>query len=62
MRDGLLTRNPAKDRARRRTVGPTATSREPGSPRDLALPDVATLNRLVAAVIQAATTKRGVMS
>jgi hypothetical protein len=53
VRDGILTRNPAKDRARRRTVGRTATSTEHGSPRDLALPDVATLSRLVAAVIKA---------
>jgi integrase len=53
VRDGLLTRNPAKDRARRRTVGRAVASAEPGSPRDLALPDVATLNRLVAAVIEA---------
>lgn len=52
VRDGLLVRNPAKDRARRRTVGRTAST-EPGSPRDLALPDVATLQRLVAAVIEA---------
>lgn len=48
VRDGLPARNPAKDRVRRRTV-----ATEPGSPRDLALPDVATLQRLVAAVIEA---------
>jgi integrase len=52
VRDGLLVRNPAKDRARRRTVG-RRSSTEPGSPRDLALPDVATLQRLVAAVMEA---------
>ena len=36
VRDGLLTRNPAKDRARRRTVGRHIAADEPGSPRDLA--------------------------
>ena len=54
VRDGILVRNPAKDRARRRTVGRSfGNSAEPGSPRDLALPDVATLDRLVEAVIEA---------
>lgn len=48
VRDGLLPRNPAKDRARRKsaTGGPEAHE---SNPRDLALPDVATLNRLVKA-------------
>ena len=52
VRDGLIPRNPAKDRARRKTVGKASTD-EPAeeSPRDLALPDVATLDRLVAAVV-----------
>lgn len=52
VRDGLIPRNPAKDRARRKTVGKGSTD-EPAevSPRDLALPDVATLDRLVAAVV-----------
>jgi hypothetical protein len=48
VRDALLVRNPAKDRARRRIVGrsdlPMAA---PESPRDFALPDVRTLSRLV---------------
>lgn len=54
VRDGILVRNPAKDRARRRTVGRSfGNAAELGSPRDLALPDVATLDRLVEAVIEA---------
>jgi integrase len=52
VRDGILTRNPARDRARRRTVGRSPTSDAPPSPRDLALPDVATLERLVARVVE----------
>lgn len=51
--DGILTRNPAKDRARRRTVGRSAGTSAPSSPRDLALPDVATLDGLVVTVIEA---------
>ncbi|MGB8383199.1 MAG: site-specific integrase [Dermatophilaceae bacterium] len=55
VRDGLLPRNPAKDRARRRSAGRgPAESKEPANPRDLALPDVATLDRLVAAVVDRA--------
>ena len=50
VRDGLLARNPAKDRARRRTAGRAIEADEPASPRDLALPDVETLNRLVESV------------
>ena len=54
VRDGIIVRNPAKDRARRRTVGRSfGNAAEPASPRDLALPDVATLDRLVDAVIEA---------
>lgn len=53
VRDGIIIRNPAKDRARRRTIGRTASTPEPGSPRDLALPDVATLQLLVDRVVQA---------
>jgi integrase len=53
VRDGIITRNPAKDRARRRTAGRSLGDQEPMSPRDLALPDVATLDRLVARVIEA---------
>ncbi len=49
VRDGIIVRNPAKDRARRRTVGRTLAGDERTSPRDLALPDVASLERLVAA-------------
>src|SRR3954453_2986999 len=53
VRDGLLVRNPAGDRARRRTVGRSPKSPEHASPRDLALPDVATLERLVTLLIEA---------
>lgn len=53
VRDGMIVRNPAKDRARRRTVGRSFGNTEPGSPRDLALPDVVSLDRLVEAVIEA---------
>ncbi len=53
VRDGLIVRNPAKDRARRRSVGRSPVDEGPTSPRDLALPDVATLERLVARVIEA---------
>jgi len=53
VRDGIIVRNPAKDPARRRTVGRSPVDQEPTSPRDLALPDVATLERLVARVIEA---------
>jgi integrase len=53
VRDGIIVRNPAKDRARRRTIGRTAPSSEPGSPRDLALPDVETLQLLVDQVVKA---------
>ena len=55
VRDGIIVRNPAKDRARRRTTGRSTgePDREPANPRDLALPDVGTLNRLVAKVVEA---------
>lgn len=55
VRDGVIMRNPAKDRARRKTVGRSFgnSDTEPASPRDLALPDVATLDRLVVAVVEA---------
>ena len=46
VRDGILPRNPAKDRARRRTAGRPTTTGAPASPRDLALPD-----RLVKSVV-----------
>lgn len=52
VRDGIIPRNPAKDRARRKTVGKVTDAPEGPSPRDLALPDVATLDRLVSAVVQ----------
>ena len=52
VRDGIIVR-PAKDRARRRTIGRTAPNSEPGSPRDLALPDVETLQLLVDQVVEA---------
>ncbi|WP_246131229.1 tyrosine-type recombinase/integrase [Cellulomonas aerilata] len=51
VRDGLLPRNPAKDRARRtRSAGQLAVHE--ANPRDLALPDVETLNRLRGAVVE----------
>jgi integrase len=52
VRDGLILRKPAKDRARRRS-----TARDPHAAdersRNLALPDVATLRALVEAVVEA---------
>jgi integrase len=47
-------RNPAKDRARRKTVGRSFgdSTSEPASPRELALPNVATLDGLVGAVVE----------
>jgi integrase len=54
VRDGVINRNPAKDRARRRTVGRSPDfDRDAYNPRDLALPDVATLDRLVTGVVAA---------
>jgi integrase len=52
VRDELLHRNSAKDRARRKGVG-RSTLVEVSNPRDLALPDVETLERLTAAVVAA---------
>jgi integrase len=52
VRDGLIARNPGRDRARRRTVGRSSEAEVSGGPRELALPDVATLERLVAGVIE----------
>ena len=51
VRDGLLVRNPAKDRARRARAGRAHGHESDVNPRELALPDVATLNQLVAAVV-----------
>ncbi len=51
VRDGLLPRNPAKDRARRSRVGPQGSHRDDISPRDMALPDVGALNELVVEVV-----------
>jgi hypothetical protein len=55
VRDGLIPRNPAKDRARRKTVGRSFgnSDAEPTSPREFALPDVETLDQLVGAVVEA---------
>ena len=48
VRDGILPRNPAKDRARRRIAGRSkAILASPESPRDFALPDVRALRQLV---------------
>lgn len=52
VRDGLLPRNPAKDRARRKQPGQVNDGSDV-NPRELALPDVATLDKLVAAVVEA---------
>jgi integrase len=52
VRDGLLPRNPAKDRARRKRPGQVKDGSDV-NPRDLALPDVATLDKLVAAAKEA---------
>ncbi len=53
VREGLIVRNPAKDRARRRTVGRSPEVSASQSPRDLALPDVRTLEHLVEGVVKA---------
>ncbi len=53
VRDGIITRNPARDRAKRRTTGTRSLQQDQANPRDLALPDVATLERLVARVADA---------
>lgn len=52
VRDGIVARNPAKDRARRRTVGRATGLADPSNPRDLALPDVPTLQLLVDRVVE----------
>ncbi|HET9648221.1 MAG TPA: site-specific integrase [Microlunatus sp.] len=51
VRDGIIARNPAKDRARRRTVGRRVPA-QPSSPRELALPDVVTLQLLVRRAVE----------
>ena len=53
VRDGIIPRNPATDRARRRTVGRSSGNSEPSTPRELALPSVAILEQLVALVVEA---------
>jgi integrase len=53
VRDGIVLRNPAKDRARRRTMGIDTGNEVGANPRDLALPDVATLHVLVERVAAA---------
>ena len=53
VRDGIIPRNPAKDRARRRTMGIDSGDEVGLNPRDLALPDVATLDQLVERVVAA---------
>ena len=53
VRDGIIPRNPATDRARRRTVGRHFGNSEPSTPRDLALPNVAILEQLVARAVEA---------
>jgi hypothetical protein len=53
VRDGLLTPNPAKDRARRRGIGRSALPMAaPKGRRDFALPDVRTFSQLVAEAVQ----------
>ena len=52
-RDGLLVRNPAKDRARRRIVGRSPIAEAAlESPRDFALPNVQALTQLVDGAVQ----------
>ena len=53
VRDGIIPRNPATDRARRRTVGRSSGNSEPSTPRNLALPNVAILEQLVARAVEA---------
>ena len=53
VRDGIIPRNPATDRAPRPTVGRPFGKSEPSTPRDLALPNVAILEQLVARVVEA---------
>ena len=53
VRDGIVPRNPAKDRARRRTMGIGTGDEVGANPRDLALPDVATLDLPVVRVVEA---------
>lgn len=54
VRDGLLVRNPAKDRARRRSVGRAAAlaAVTPENPRDYALPGVEALAQLVDGAVE----------
>ena len=54
VRDGLLVRNPAKDRARRRNVGRAAAlgAATPENPRDYALPGVEALTQLVQGAVE----------
>jgi hypothetical protein len=66
VRDGLLVRNPAKDRARRRiglgdvsSAGLLCQWRRP-SPRDFALHDLRTLSRLVEEPARRVVIKLGV--
>ena len=53
VRDGIISRNRATDRARPRTVGRLFDNSEPNTPRDLALLDLAILDQLVARVVEA---------
>ena len=53
VRDGIIARNPATDRARRRTVGRSFGNSETSTPRDLAPPNVAILEQLVVRVVEA---------
>jgi integrase len=53
VRDGIIPRNPATDRARRRTVGRSSGNSEPSTPRVLALPNVAILEQLAARAVEA---------
>lgn len=64
VRDGVLVRNPAKDRARRRTFGRMSDQAEQGrlSPRELALPDVENLTASSSAWSRRGATSPGAMS
>ena len=60
VRDGIIARNPAKDRARRRTVGRSFRGSEPSTPRDLALPTSPSLSSWWPASWRLARISRGV--
>ena len=62
VRDGIIVRNPAKDRARRRRWAAPPSRRTDRPSRSRALPDVTALERLVAGVIETGGRSRTAMS